>query len=138
MPGQHLLYRIKHRFDGRTLLLMLLCPVGRIGGHGLINGGPVSRLEKEHIPRLAILGNAFFNGVVNAILLGVTVKDFHFFTICQFRLFNPLILGHKLLDGLPSLWFHVMMRLHLTFGISQKLHERGGESSCSQLAGVDD
>ena len=59
MPGQHLLYRIKHRFDGRTLLLMLLCPVGRIGGHGLINGGPVSRLEKEHIPRLAILGNPF-------------------------------------------------------------------------------
>jgi len=117
---------------------MLLCPIGRIGSHGLIDGASIASLEKEHIPLLAILGNALFNRVVNPILLGVTIKGFRFFTICQLRLFNSLILGHKLLDGLFSLRFHVIMRLHFTFGISQKLHERSGKGSRSQLAGVDD
>lgn len=138
MPGQDLLYRIKHRFDRRTFLLMLLCPVGGIGSHSLINSASVTCLEEEHIPPLAILGNALFNCVINAILLGLTVKDFYFFAICQLSLFNSLILGYKLLDGLLSLRLHVLMCMYPALGVSQELHECSSKSSGSQLAGVND
>jgi hypothetical protein len=69
------------------------------------------------------------------------IEGFHLVLVCQFRLFDPLILGNQLLNGLFALGLYVMVLLfvllHFVTGVPQEFCKSRRQGSGSQLAGID-